>query len=502
MVLIFTACARPPGTSVITEAGATRVSPARIREHMEYLASDRLEGRLTGSPGYALAAKYVASQFGAAGLEPDGAEQWFTPVLLHAGEVRADRTSLTLVAGSRPSNPYSFGFDFVALQPARGSTQLEAPVVFVGFGLTVPSRNHDDYARVDVRGKIVAYIPGAPTEFNHDERAYYEFTKIPNAVEHGAVATIRLWTPAEARSEQWTDAVRSYDDARIFTWSLDESPVDALWLGPSASKIILDAASASAPVTARMIVEGTPTTLMSPNVIGLLRGSERRLRDEYIVVSAHLDHLGISRVINGDSIYNGAVDNASGIAGLIELARSLAGSVAPARSILFVAFTGEEPGSLGSEFFVRHPPVPLRRIVADINIDGLSMWAYDGIVPRGSEHSTLGPTIAAAAARTGIPISPDPTPDRYAIAGSDQYTFLTHGIPSVIFAAARSGAARQAALDWVRNRYHAPTDDMSQPLDFDSAARFTEALRSIILGIANEPRRPQWNAGDFFSTLR
>jgi hypothetical protein len=502
---IFAACSHAPRESAIPAGVGGRISPGALRVHMEILASDSLEGRLTGSPGYALAARYVGAKFAAAGLQPAGTDGWLTPVLLHAREVRPDKTSLMLILPSGSSSTFAFSNDFVVTQPATGSTSVESPVVFVGYGLTVAARSYDDYASVDVNGKIVAYTPGAPAGFTRDERVFYESTKIRNAVAHGAAAILRLWTPEEARTEQWSNAVRSYDEARIFTWSLDETSQEALWLGPSASKLILDSGSrseASRPIVSRLSIEGTPTTITSPNVIGMLRGSDRKLRNEYIVVSAHLDHLGISRIVNGDSIYNGAVDNASGVAGLIELARSLSAARERRRSILFVAFTGEEPGSIGSEYFVRHPPVSLENIVANVNIDGLSMWSWDGIVPRGSEHSTLGPAIAAAAARAGIPISPDPTPDRYTIAGSDQYTFLTHGIPSVIFTAARSGAARQAALDWVRNRYHAPSDDMSQPLDFAAGARFTEALGAIILGIANGADRPAWNVGDFFAGIK
>jgi Zn-dependent M28 family amino/carboxypeptidase len=247
------------------------------------------------------------------------------------------------------------------------------------------------------------------------------------------------------------------------------------------------------PPRIRIVNKSKTSDLQSPNVIGVLRGTDPALRDEYVVISAHLDHLGIAEPVNGDAIYNGAVDNASGVAVLIELARMFA-AAAPRRSILFIAVTGEEPGLIGSDYFAQHPTVPRDALVADINVDGASMWDFDALFARGADHSSLKTNVEAS----GETIVGDPFPDQAGFVRSDQYSFVRIGVPSIILGAKRSADARALALDWVKNRYHQPSDDMSQPLDFLAAARFAQDLYKVAQSIAQQEQRPKWNKGDFF----
>ena len=222
----------------------------------------------------------------------------------------------------------------------------------------------------------------------------------------------------------------------------------------------------------RIVNKSRVTSVTTPNVIGRLRGE----RDDAIVVSAHADHLGIGTPVSGDAIYNGAIDNASGVATLIEVARAFAekGSK-PKPTILFVAFAAEEPGSLGSQYFVANPPA---RVIANVNIDGGALWPYDALILRGPGHEMF----TRAVEDTGLKVAGDPFPER--VTGSDQYSFITAGIPAVLISTVRSGEARAKALEWVRNRYHQPSDDMSQPLDFDAASRFTNDVFRFVQNLA------------------
>lgn len=458
-----------------------------IRAHMTFLADDLLEGRGTATRGHELAARYVGAQFEALGLDTKLQQVPMRRAELIASESRielinADGTRTTLLAGR----------DCIMAGDFRGTTDVEAPLVFAGFGVTAPEHHYDDYAKIDARGKIVAVTGGAPPELNAEERAHYASAKGENAAAHGAIGIVRLWTKEDATSGTWDATVRSYSSIGSFAWLEGGTPHPFLpqlrgtaWLGPLSQPL---------PPRIRIVNRSKTTDVQSPNVIGELRGTDPKLRDEYVVISAHLDHLGISDPVGGDTIYNGAVDNAAGVATLIELARMFVASP-PRRSILFIAVTGEEPGLIGSDYFAQHPTVPRDALVADINIDGASMWPFGAIFARGADHSSLKTNVEAS----GETVVPDPFPDQAGFVRSDQYSFVRVGIPSIILGAAqRPPEARSLALDWLKTRYHQPSDDMSQPLDFDAAARFATDLFKIAQSIAMQEQRPKWNKGDFF----
>jgi hypothetical protein len=490
---------------------------------MAFLADDLLEGRGTGTRGFEIAARYVAAQFEAIGLEPGAGGGWFQPVPLRRTDLIANGSSVEIIGADGGRRTLTFGSDFVMIGELRESTEVEAPVVFVGHGVTAPERQYDDYAGVDTKGKIVAYFSGAPASFPPEERAHYSSgsVKTANAVAHGAVGMLRLWHDEDAKIGSWERLVQAAGSFGAFAWvdggeAHDSQPQirGTARLGPAVSEALFTgapvtyagaqakSAAAPLPVRVRIVKKSRLSDLTSPNVVGLLRGSDPALAGEYVVFSAHLDHLGIGAPVNGDAIYNGAVDNASGVAALIEIARAFASlAERPRRSLLFVAVTAEESGLIGSDYFVHNPPVPLASIAANVNIDGGSPWAYNAIFARGADHSTLKSAVDAAAAVTGLPVVADPFPEQASFVRSDQYSFVRKGIPALILGAVRTAETRPLALDWLKNRYHAPGDDMSQPLDFEASARFTRDQFLVGYAIAQADARPRWNPGDFFGEL-
>ena len=240
----------------------------------------------------------------------------------------------------------------------------------------------------------------------------------------------------------------------------------------------------------------------SQNVAGLLPGSDPKLRHEYVVVTAHLDHVGTGEPIHGDRIYNGAMDNASGVATLIEMARHLhAAANPPKRSLLFVAVTGEEKGLLGSKFFAAHPTVPAKAIVANINNDMfLPLFPLHSVVAYGLNESSLGNTLREVAMQQGIQVSDDPEPQRNLFVRSDQYSFILRGIPALALKVgfAAGSPDEKVAKQWLHDRYHAPSDDLQQPVDLNTAAAFDRLIEALITSTANQPERPHWNTDSFF----
>jgi hypothetical protein len=507
------------GPAVTAAMGQIRAGA--IRAHVSFLADDLLEGRGTATRGHEIAARYIAAQFAAAGLEPGANGEWLQEVPLRRSDLDAAASRLEIVRPGGERTALVLARDYVMEGDFRESTDVEAPVVFAGYGITAPELKYDDYTSIDAKGKIVAFLSGGPPGLSLDARAHYSALKGETAVAHGAVGTLLLRLAGEENNERssWDIVVRSVAGAPSFAWLDGAAPHGYLsqlrgsaWLGPSGVRALLgdDGAALAAkarpaelPLRVHILKKSRISEARSPNVVGLLRGSDPRLRDEYVVLSAHADHLGIGQPVNGDAIYNGAVDDASGVAVLLELARAFAAlAERPRRSLLFVATTGEEqPGLLGSDYFVHHPPIPpipAAQLVADLNIDGAPVWPFDSIIPRGAEHSTLARSVAAAAATAGVPVIADPFPDRLLFLGSDQYSFVQSGIPSMIAGTMGSGEARAAALQWVRTRYHAPSDDLSQPLDFAAAERFTRLLFLVGYAVAQDDDRPRWNPGDFY----
>lgn len=511
---------------------APMIRPEAIRADMRFLADDLLEGRGTGTRGHEIAAKFMASEFEAMGLEPAGENgTYFQSVPLRSIRPDAGHTTMSIVRGGKEQE-LLFGQGFLtAGDPGRTETSVEAPVVYAGFGATAPEQEYDDYAGVDAKGKIVAYSYGAPSRFESTMRAHYSATavKAANAAAHGAKGMILLDSPdlellysfKDRVSDlafpflRWLDAQGRPNDffpelRGIVNLSMKGTAKLLEEAGKSLEEIQAAAQQGkpqpfSLPGTVKIKIVSKHEGLKSPNIAALLRGSDPKLRDEYVVYSAHLDHLGIGEPVNGDKIYNGALDNASGSAALLEIARAYSQmKTRPRRSILFASVTGEEEGLLGSDYFAHHPTVAKEGLVANINMDGAALlWPIEDMVARGSEHSTIIGDVREAAARVGLDISPDPYPEQVLFIRTDQYSFAKQGVPSVSLSPGKKSSDPKIKPEEIRKaylatRYHKPQDDMIQAFYFESGAKY--ARYALILGylIAEKTEKPTWNPGDFF----
>lgn len=509
------------------------IRPEAIRADMWFLADDLLEGRQTGTRGHEIAARFMASEFEAMGLEPAGENGSYSQdVPLRATRPDSAHTTLTLVQGGK-EQALTFGRDFIAYgDPGRADASVEAPVVYVGFGVTAPEQSYDDYAGVDAKGKIVALFSGAPPQFESTERAYYSAreTKAPNAIAHGAVGAIVFNSPESEQLYPFKDRVNelalpdmSWLDAQGHPNDYFRELVTGVVLNVEVSSRVLASSGKSAeefyaaakagrplsvalPVTAKIRLASRLEDIHSRNVVARLTGSDPTLRDQYVIYSAHLDHLGIGEPVNGDKIYNGALDNASGSACLLEIARAYSQmKPRPRRSILFVSVTGEEEGLLGSDYFAHHPTVPRGSLVADINMDGAALlWPVEDVIVRGAEHSTLAADVIEAAARLSLGVAADPHPEQVLFIRSDQFSFVRQGIPSVFPAAGPKSSdpnikPDEIRMNWFRTTYHKPSDDMSQPFNFESGAIFARFNFLLGYAVAQQNNMPAWNRGDFFS---
>jgi Peptidase family M28/PA domain len=515
-----------------SEEAMSSIRPEAIRADMRFLSDDLLEGRGTGTRGYEIAAKFMATQFEALGLQPAGdGGTYFQSVHLRSMKLDDTTAAVTLTRAGKKET-LVFREDYILHgDPARIENSVEAPVVFVGFGVTAPEQSYDDYKGIDTKGKIVAFTFGAPN-FESSLKAHYSssLAKARNAVLHGAVGVILVDDPMLEQVYPFSKRVR---DLAIpeFRWldkqgqpndyfpelkcsaSLSLAATRKFFEGsPHTAEEVFAAAKAGRPasfalsITAKIQSVTRWLDVHSPNVVAKLEGSDPALRDEYLVYSAHLDHLGIGEPVQGDNIYNGALDNASGSAILLEIAQAFSKmNPRPRRSILFLSVTAEEAGLLGSDYFAHYPTVAKSSIVADVNTDmDLMLWPLQDIVAFGAEHSTLGDVIRRATERMHLIESPDPLAQLVIFIRSDQYSFVKQGIPAVMPSPGfKSSDPKIAPFEilgkWEDTRYHQPQDDMEQPgLDFDAATKYARFIFLCGYLITEDTQRPTWNKGDFF----
>ena len=513
------------------------IRSAAIRAHIRFLSDSMLEGRAPDSRGYQIAARYVAAQLQAMGLRPGGVGgTWFQPVPLRKAVLDTSKSSMALLAdgpgSARAAQAFVDGRDYVLTGDVNHSEYtLEAPVVFVGFGVTAPQENYDDYAGLDVHGKMVLTFSGAPASFESAVRAFYsdDVEKTKNALAHGAVGMINTLLPEDWKrwpwewdvpqfrmgSTNWLDATGAPYNAFGILAQLNKSGAEILFAGAPQGLEESFAAARSGrhqsfplPWKAKIHTVSAHTTYQSPNIIATLVGSDPALRDQYVVYTAHVDHLGTCPPIDGDAVCHGSLDNASGVATLLEIARAYTNlKQPPRRSVLFVFVTGEEMGLLGSDYFVHVPTVPLQQIVANINIDvapGL-LFSMKDVVAMGAEHSSINEAMQSASRGLGYALSPDPMPEEADFIRSDQYSFVQQGVPALYIGdgvAALDPAVDGLALQkkWLVTRYHTPLDNIDQPLDYESGAK--AATLNFLVGyeLAQWSHRPEWNQGDFFGS--
>ena len=500
---------------------------AAIKSHVQFLASDALRGREAGTHDFDVAAEYMAAQMLAAGLKPGGANGgWFQPV--HLVNYRPAEKGTMALASGPASITMKFGVDFLNTPtPATPDFSASGQVVFAGYGIVYPQGKRDDYKGLDVRGKIVAILPGVPRGLPIEVEAHFgdDDQKARLAEARGAKAVVVLESAARHSDFAFANLVPYYDYPR-WTWANDAgtahsnapgAPVAALISQAGAEKLFAGSRIKWADVLAaerrgaRMPTGALAATLTaasrtrlrlveSHNVIGVLQGSDPALRNEYLILSAHLDHIGVGEPVKGDRIYNGAMDNAVGNAMILEIARRFrASGKAPRRSILFVSLTGEEIGLIGSDYFAHYPTVPKASLVADINIDmPILTYKLEDLVVDGEERMSLGQTVRAAAAVEGLAVVPDPTPEEMFFVRSDHYSFVQAGIPAVSIDTGPGGAGAAAQKIFLDQNYHKPSDQIDLPFDWDSAAKYLRVGYDVARRVTDADARPRFYKGDFF----
>lgn len=509
-------------------AGTAPVKVEAIKAHMTFLASDLLEGRATGTRGYRIAAEYVASHYEQYGLEPGANGSWFQDVPFRETVPDASSTVTLTREGAEPVTLRIFDAFTSSGDPLTADKVVEGDLVFAGYGVTAPEQKHDDYAGLDVRGKIVAIFRESPPGFSNELRAHHgaSLTKLENAAAHGAAGFIFLTSPQDAARSPWARSQRQSKLGSMHWTRPDGSPHAVIpslssnvTFGPDATRALFGSQADAVFATlekgkpkanplktrARIHLISRHRALTSPNVVGIVRGSDPKLRNEYLIYSAHLDHVGITDPVNGDSINNGAFDNASGIACLLEIARNFAElKEKPKRSILFLATVAEEKGLRGADYFANNPSVPFESLVGNINIDMLVMIARTrDVIPFGMETNTMGDVARDVAREMNVELSPDPFPEEVVFVRSDQYPFIRRGIPALYIDPGFKPVDPSIDLqklhkEWLRVRYHSPSDDLQQPLDFAAALLLAEFDFRVGLAVANRDERPKWKPGDFF----
>jgi Peptidase family M28 len=493
-------------------------------EKVKVIADDTMEGRDTGSHGEHAAQEYAIREFQKAGVQPAGGNGFYQPVKFVSRRLVEEKSSLTLITNGKRA-PLTLGEDAMISTHVKPAPYVKAGLVFAGYGLKIPEAKYNDFAGLDCSGKLVVTISGSPSEVAGVVASHYQTSaerwKTLKSV--GAIGMLTISNPALVEIPWGRMALnRKQPSMELDYPEFDETAGEQLtaYLNPAhAEKLFVGSEHALADViglaekhkplphfplavSLEAKTELESHKLESANIVGNLPGTDPTLKKEYIVLSAHLDHLGIGAPINGDRIYNGAMDNGSGSALLLDMAQSLGKDSANLRrSVLFLLLTAEEKGLLGSKYFVTHAIVPIKSIVADINTDMyLPIFPLKVLTIYGLEESDLGDRAREAAQSIGVEVQPDPEPQHNVFIRSDQYNFIRHGVPSLMVdVGAYPGTPQMDTYHaWLRNHYHAPSDDVNQPIDLDAEAKYEEVIRRLLITVTNDDRRPQWHRSSFF----
>ncbi|HKR24784.1 MAG TPA: M20/M25/M40 family metallo-hydrolase [Allosphingosinicella sp.] len=490
--------------------------------HVETLAADDMEGREAGSEGHRRASDYVAARFGDYGLEPAGENGgWFQTVTLEERTMLADGTRASLVTESGAAPLAIPGDLFFRIGGGPPPERVDAPLLFVGYGLHLPEAGHDDLAGIDLTGKIAVVSTGDPSGLPDNLKSHARAERARLLAARGALGMI-LVGPLVPGEQPWANLSRIGESPGMYPAAAEArslaAPFFTAYFNPAeAEKLFAGSPRRFADISADAVA-GRPLagfalrprlaatiatrarTIVTRNVVGRLRG--QGLAQEHVVLSAHLDGIGISRPVDGDSIYNGALDNAAGVAALLDIAEHFQRQRArPRRSVLFVALTAEEKGLLGSRWFARMPTVPRASIVANLNYDmALPLFPLTGVTVLGAEESSLGAEARAVGARMGLEVLPDPLPQRNSFIRSDQYSFIEAGIPAVAFKFGFRAGTPEAATEqaWRATRYHGPTDDAAQRVFREDEIRLHDFIAALALRVADAEARPRWNDDSFF----
>ena len=503
-------------------------SAERIKAHVTFLADDLLEGREAGTRGHEIAARYIAAQFTLMGLKPGGPnDSYFQPVDLLEASQSGPKPTLSLIA-RRGSRTLEHGRTAIIRGGfTDGRVKLRAPLVFAGYGMDDDTLGYHDYDGLDVKGKIAVVLRAVPKGMDSEIGAHLENEQSRVAAEHGAAAVVFIATRASAAAFPW-EMVVQFAEGPVTTWVRpDGTPFDpsyglqavvlveaggpaaALFEGgPQTLAAVLDEADKTGgrpkgfalTTAADITVETRTRRFSSPEVIGVIEGGDPVLKNEYVALMGHADHIGVKTGGTGDRINNGALDNGAGVATLLEAAHAFTASgERPRRSILVIANTAEEKGLLGAEYFAHYPTVPIERVTAAIDLDmPLLLYDFTDAVAYGAGHSTLERVFEKAGAAIGVKLSPDPMPDQVIFVRSDHYAMAKVGVPAVMLSTGMANGGEAAWSQYFASSYHRPSDDLSQPIDWHAGAKFAELNYRVVRTLADDNGRAQWYAGDYF----
>jgi hypothetical protein len=510
-------------------ARAKRVG-ARCWQDVRVLSDDAMEGRRAGSDGHRRAAQFVAEQFRKAHLLPGGQNGYLQEVRLESRQIVEANSSLKLFSGGI-ERPLKLGDDAGFVLRGDITREVDAPLVFVGHGLVLPQYGVDDLRGLDLKGKIVVGFTAAPASVPGSAGAHFgsaaERWKVYKAA--GAIGVMFMPNP-HSMDLPWERAIK----ARLEPFMVLKGGEDLyaglrvqVMFNPAHFSMLLEGTGHKADELLALLKEGKPlphfdlparisaivdakvADITSENVVGVLPGSDPELRDEFVVLSAHLDHLGISEEGQGedkvDRLFNGAMDNASGIAVLLQVARDLSRKKAPRRSIVFAAVTAEELGLLGSRAFVAAAQARGQRIVANINTDMfMPLFPMKQVVVFGLEESDLADDARAIATELGVEVQTDPQPQRNRFIRSDQYSFIRAGIPALATKIGNVAGSAEAELErkWLTERYHSVTDSPDQPVDLAAIGKYQDFMKRLSLRVANRSEAPRWYDSSVFAKLK
>ena len=504
----------------------------RIKSHLFFLADDLLEGRDTGSRGHEIAALYIATEFSKYGLKPAGTKGYMQQVSFRKASLEQKSPKFELTRNGETID-FTYPKDYLA-GPSILNTEasVQGEMVFVGYGIVADELSHNDYENIDVDGKIAVMLAGKPSDFPSEEGAHFAsgYQKQKYAAEHGAIGVITITTPQNEKVRPYQSRLNYIHTPRMAWLNEAGEPANSFsqlkgsaYLSEAAARILFDGAPRSLDdIYAELEADKVPSgfalpgsvalskkskheVVTSPNVVGILEGSDPELKNEYVVFSAHSDHIGFAKTVKKDKINNGAMDNASGTSVMLETARLFSEmNVKPKRSILFVSVTGEEKGLLGADYFARNPTVPVTSMVANVNLDmPILTYEFADVIAFGANHSDLKQSVETAAKNADISLSPDPWPEQALFTRSDHYAFVKQGIPAVFLVPGLT--SKDPDVDgskvfghFLSTNYHKPSDDLSQPFNWNAAETFTKVNAQIGWTLANQEQRPKWNSGDFF----
>jgi Zn-dependent M28 family amino/carboxypeptidase/outer membrane murein-binding lipoprotein Lpp len=504
-----------------------------IKSHVRFLSDDLLEGRDTSARGHEIASLYIAAEFEKYGLTPAGDNGTYMQ-RVNFVQANIDQSSIKLsLTGSQGEVALNYPKQFLTSpNPIEKMTQMSGKLVFVGYGIVAPELEHNDYHNINVKGKVVVSLSGKPKSFPSEEGAHFGSSreKLRHASENGAVGFITISTPTAEKVRPYQNLLNFLHTPSVRWLDKDGNPSGvypqikgAAYFSKEAAELLFAGSEQNLEqiyailerdespkgfdlaMDIQLESKSTHKPISSPNVVAILEGSDPKLKNEYVVYSAHSDHIGFAKTVKKDKINNGAMDNASGTSVLLETARMFSQlDVSPKRSIVFVAVTGEEKGLLGSDYYAQNPTVPVGSMVANVNLDmPILTYEFADVIAFGASHSDMKGSVAQAAKTIGLELSPDPMPEQALFTRSDHYSFVKQGIPSVFLVPGFKSAdpdidGSKQFSSFLKTNYHKPGDDFSQAFNWKAATKFAEVNYHIGLTLANQAQRSTWNEGDFF----